>query len=159
MLPQKIYVITLILLLLTPAHNIISCSRTDIIRSRSSGESDIVKFNPDLEVIRERVIMDLLAPGLNEGIIQNLMETINKNKSPGQFLIKNERPRYHYIEFPARIPIVPSVIDFKHYFSVNIEYLKKLKRRNFVCQLSDLFREDVSVRFAGYLARIGLPES
>lgn len=84
MLPQKIYAIALILLLLTPAHNIISCSRTDIIRSRSSGESDIVKFNPDLEVIRERVIMDLLAPGLNEGIIQNLMETINNDGSwPG----------------------------------------------------------------------------
>ena len=86
------------------------------------------------------------------------MESINKKKSPGQNLRNNERPRYHYIEFPPDIPIVPSVIDFKHYFSVNVNYLKKIKKSNYVCCVSDLFREDISQRFASYLARIGLPE-
>ncbi len=86
------------------------------------------------------------------------MEEINANKSPGKFLRNNERPRYHYLEFPLEIPIVPSVIDFKHYFSVNIEYLRKIKKTNFVCQVSELFREEISHRFASFLARIGLPE-
>jgi hypothetical protein len=86
------------------------------------------------------------------------MEIINANKSPGKFLRINERPRYHYLEFPTEIPIVPSVIDFKHYFSVNIEYLRKIKKNNFVCQVSELFREEISHRFASFLARIGLPE-
>jgi hypothetical protein len=86
------------------------------------------------------------------------MERINKNRSPGQYLRNNERPRYHYLEFPEAVPVVPSVVDFKHYFSVNGLYLRKLKLRNFVCTISDLFREDVSVRFASFLARIGLPE-
>ncbi len=85
------------------------------------------------------------------------MEPINAKRSPGDYLRKNERPRYHYLEFPALVPIVPSVIDFKHYFSVNIKYLKKLRRTHFICQLSALYREDVSQRFASYLARIGLP--
>jgi hypothetical protein len=86
------------------------------------------------------------------------MEAINAKRSPGKYLRNNERPRYHYLEFPPVIPIVPSVIDFKHYFSVNIEYLRNIKKTNFVCQVSELFREEISQRFANFLARIGLPE-
>ncbi|MBI3044907.1 MAG: hypothetical protein HYY78_18980 [Betaproteobacteria bacterium] len=85
------------------------------------------------------------------------MEPINAKRTPGAFLKNNERPRYHYINFPSTVPVVPSVVDFKHYFSVNIKYLKKLKRANFLCQLSSLYREDLSQRFSAYLARIGLP--
>lgn len=86
------------------------------------------------------------------------MEPIPKNRTPGQMLIKNERPRYHYFDFPRNVPIVPSVVDFKHYFSVNVNYLLAVRPRLFVCRLSALFREDLSCRFAGYLARIGLPD-
>lgn len=82
---------------------------------------------------------------------------INRNKSPGTNLRNNETPRYHYIEFPSSVPIVNSVIDFKHYFSANVEDMKKSKRDNFVCQVGDLFREDISQRFASFLSRIGLP--
>lgn len=85
------------------------------------------------------------------------MSPINKNKTPGDSLRKNETPRYHYLEFPNDVQIVSSVIDFKHYFSINVEYLKTHKKNNFVCQLSELYREDVSQRFSSYLSRIGLP--
>ena len=85
------------------------------------------------------------------------MEPINSKRSPGHYLRLNERPRYHYVSFPPSVPVVPSVIDFKHYFSVNVNYVKKIKRTNFLCQLGPLFREDLSQRFGAYLARIGLP--
>jgi len=85
------------------------------------------------------------------------MEPINRAKSPGQNLRKNETPRYHYLDFPETVPIPPSVIDFKHYFAVNVSHLKRLKAKNFVCQVSELYREDISQRFASFLARIGLP--
>ena len=85
------------------------------------------------------------------------MEPITKGKTPGKTLMQNERPRYHYIDFPENIPLVASVADFKHYFYVHVSYLEKIRRTNFVCRLSDLFREDVSQRFAAYLGRIGLP--
>jgi hypothetical protein len=85
------------------------------------------------------------------------MERINIKKTPGQTLIQNERPRYHYINFPVDVPLVASVADFKHYFSVHVTYLEGVRKTNFVCRLSDLYREDVSQRFAAYLARIGLP--
>lgn len=85
------------------------------------------------------------------------MQAIQPNKTPGNNLRNNETPRYHYVDFPQSVPIVPSVIDFKHYFSVSGEYLRKIRRRNFVCRLAELYREDVSQRFAAFLSRIGLP--
>lgn len=87
------------------------------------------------------------------------MSTINKNRTPGDMLRKNERPRYHYLDFPPSVPVVASIVDFKHYFSVNVSYLETLRRRQFVCRLSELYREDLSQRFAAYLARIGLPDA
>ena len=86
------------------------------------------------------------------------MQVVPWNKSDGQNIRNNERPRYHYLEFADDVNVVASVADFKHYFSVNVQYLKKIRKTNFVCCVSDLFREDISLRFANFLARIGLPE-
>lgn len=86
------------------------------------------------------------------------MSPINKGKTEGRILMQNERPRYHFLDFPSDIPIVPSIADFKHYFSVSTTYLEKNRSQNFICRVSELYREDLSQRFAGYLARIGLPE-
>jgi hypothetical protein len=69
----------------------------------------------------------------------------------------NEIPRYHYMDISTEVQIIPSVIDFKHYFSVHVDYLKE-KTKDFVCRVSPLYREDISTRFASYLARIGLPK-
>lgn len=85
------------------------------------------------------------------------MQEINRKKTPGKTLRNNETPRFHFLEFGDDIPIVPSIVDFKHYFSVNIVYLKKLKSTKFVCQLSELYREDICQRFSSFMARIGLP--
>lgn len=86
------------------------------------------------------------------------MHPISKNRTPGKNLRNNTNPRYHYLAFPDNVPIVNSAIDFKHYFSVNIEYLKKLKQSHFVCKVAEIYREDISQRFASFLSRIGLPE-
>lgn len=86
------------------------------------------------------------------------MALINKGKTDGRTLMQNERPRYHYLDFPPDVQIVASIADFKHYFSVSVAYLEKVRPKKFVCRLSELFREDLSQRFAAYLARIGLPE-
>jgi hypothetical protein len=85
------------------------------------------------------------------------MSGIKKKKSPGTNLRNNETPRYHYLPFPEEVPIVDSVIDFKHYFSVNVAYLKQLKRTHFVRRVAEIYREDISLRFANFLSRIGLP--
>lgn len=75
--------------------------------------------------------------------------------------IKNiKNPRYHLLEFSENkdVPIIDSVIYFKHYFSINIQYLLNNVDDKFVCSVSDLFREDISQRFSSFLSRIGLPK-
>ena len=95
--------------------------------------------------------------GTHLDAIGRTAQPINRNRSPGSNLRNNETPRYHYLDLGEQVPIPPSVIDFKHYFSVNVEQLRRHKPSAFVCQLSSLYREDVSQRFAAYLSRIGLP--
>jgi hypothetical protein len=69
----------------------------------------------------------------------------------------NEVPRYHFIEFKDDTPMPAVVIDFKHYFSVNAQYLMRIISAQFVGQIPFLFREELSHRFAAYLSRIALP--
>lgn len=82
----------------------------------------------------------------------------NESKTDNKNLRQNETPRYHYLDFDQTIPIVNSVIDFKHYFSVNVQHFQNHKKDNFVCSVSEMFRERISQRFANYLSRIGLPD-
>lgn len=84
------------------------------------------------------------------------MENVPKKGSSGSFLITNQRPRYHYLNFEGDV-LLPSVIDFKHYFSVNVNLLTQIIETNFVCSVAELYREDISQRFASFLSRIGLP--
>ena len=86
--------------------------------------------------------------------MQNLREG---SRTKIQFLKNNEVPRYHYMEFDENVQLPATIIDFKHYFSVNVEYLLEVKSANFVCKIAELYRESISQRFANYLARIGLP--
>lgn len=79
-------------------------------------------------------------------------------KTKNKLFIDNEIPRYHNLRFPDDVPLVESVIDFKHYFSVNVLYIEKLKKTNFVGKVSELYREDISHRFSAFLSRIGLPD-
>lgn len=85
------------------------------------------------------------------------MQTISRNKTPGKTIQRNDNPRFHYLEFPDKTPIVPSIIDFKHYFSVNVDYLKVKKKNDFICKVSELYREHITQRFSHFLSRIGLP--
>lgn len=85
------------------------------------------------------------------------MQQIPKNKTMGKLLRDNQLPRYHYLEFEQAIPIPASAIDFKHYFSVNVEVLLRIKKENHICKVSTLYRESISQRFASFLSRIGLP--
>lgn len=82
---------------------------------------------------------------------------ISKSKY-GSLVKKNQLPRYHYIDFSPSSGLVPAIIDFKHYFSSNRQYLEIRKRSDFVCSVNSLFRDDISHRFAAFLSRIGLPE-
>lgn len=95
--------------------------------------------------------------GSHLSLLEATAAPIEKNKTPGKYLRSNQRPRYHYLEFPDEFAIVPSVIDFKHYFSVGVGYLRAIRKQSLVCTVSALFREDICQRFSSFLSRIGLP--
>ncbi len=81
----------------------------------------------------------------------------NPDKTDHKNLIQNKNPRYHFLEENSQAKLPKLVVDFKHYFSISIEYLQKIKDRNFEYPLDFLYRESLSQRFASYLSRIGLP--
>lgn len=90
------------------------------------------------------------------------MSTIGRrDKSPAKNIIQNENKRYHYIAMKAvgnRDVIIENVIDFKHYFTVTINYLNMKLAKDYYCSVDVLFRELISQRFSNFLSRIGLPE-
>lgn len=79
-----------------------------------------------------------------------------KGKEQRKHIKDNREPRYHYIEFEEGSQIVPSIIDFKHYFSVSLKYLES-NIANQICSIKPIYRETISQRFSNYLSRIGLP--
>lgn len=69
----------------------------------------------------------------------------------------SEVARYYFLNFHPNENMNDLIIDFKHYFSLNAEALEKIKSNNFAFSIPELYREDISLKFADYLARIGLP--
>ena len=81
-----------------------------------------------------------------------------RERSKCESIIGNENKRYHYLCFPKDVDLVESVIDFKHYFTVTINYLNSIKQDKYVCSIDSLYRELILQRFSNFLSRIGLPE-
>ena len=112
-----------------------------------------------------RLVSALVAPLYNAAHVfegshlseLNLRADGISKKVEGRFIVQNRQPRYHYLEFPPSLGIADGIVDFKHYFSVELQGLARAKAKGFICRLDDLFREDLSHRFSSFLARIGLP--
>lgn len=84
---------------------------------------------------------------------------MKKNKYTTHYsnLIDNNTPRYHYLSFRDKAIMPPSIIDFKHFFCVDISYLNSCRREKFICKIKALYRESITQRYSHFLSRIGLP--
>jgi len=71
---------------------------------------------------------------------------------------KQQVPRFHYLEEDKTSQIPALVIDFKHYYTLPVEFLRHIYKEHYAYSLEELFREALSQRFSFYLSRIGLPE-
>ena len=60
------------------------------------------------------------------------------------------------IEAENKVVLENAIIDFKHYFTVPISYLISHKKDR-VLHLDDLFAEQITLKFATYLARVAIP--
>jgi len=76
-----------------------------------------------------------------------------------ELILENKNPRYHYLVGYADLQMPELVLDFKHYFVLPMELLTSYynKPEYSIARLAELYREDLSQRFAAYLGRIGLP--
>ncbi len=81
-----------------------------------------------------------------------------RDRSTCSNIMKNENKRYHYLNFAEDVEIVESVVDFKHYFTVTVNYLNAIRKEKYVCSIDSLYRELLLQRFSNFLSRIGLPE-
>lgn len=91
---------------------------------------------------------------MDESIKMKMQSFNGSNKNT---IRQNSNPRYHYLNFDPETRIVPSVVDFKHYFSVSTKILNSAMSRC-IGVIADLHREDLSQRFSSFLSRIGLPD-
>jgi hypothetical protein len=70
----------------------------------------------------------------------------------------NNLSRYHFLKEDMELKIPESVIDFKHFVTAPRDILYDLKDSSYLGTINELFRENLSQRFANYLSRIGVPE-
>lgn len=128
-----------------------------------ANKASAVSMNQDKHLISVIVAplynIEQFYDGLHLEDIGLKMQTISRkvDKTENKTLRQNGNPRYHYLEFSNAVSIPNSIIDFKHYFTVNNNLLLDRKKKSFVCKVSELYRENISHRFSFFLSRIGLP--
>jgi hypothetical protein len=81
------------------------------------------------------------------------------NSDRWKLVEQNKNDRYHFLPVAAEFQFPDIVIDFKHFMTAPREVLVNLKPGAYVASLNQLFREDLSHRFANFLSRIALPDA
>ncbi|MBE9479589.1 MAG: hypothetical protein IMY80_06440 [Chloroflexi bacterium] len=81
------------------------------------------------------------------------------SSSRWNIITRNQNPRYHFLAEWRPFHVAELVVDFKHFFTVPTEILRDTygTQQHYIARLICPYREDLSQRFAAYLARIGLP--
>lgn len=136
----------------------------DLEQNKNNKVQGISSGNLGLKNLDKHLISIIVVPLYNSehlfaGLhLDQLKISAQKHSSDQKKTIKqNQNQRYHYLEFGDDVVIPDSVIDFKHYFSVSLDWLES-SPSNRICGINPIYRELVSQRFSNYLSRIGLPE-
>lgn len=82
-----------------------------------------------------------------------------QNQGEADKIKKNDQQkRYHYLEGDGGYSVPNLVIDFKHFYTAPRDLIYKNRKIYYLATINELFREELSQRFANFLSRIGLPE-
>jgi hypothetical protein len=87
------------------------------------------------------------------------METFNKDQVDDKVKKNDVYKRYHYLAEDLDNGVPELVIDFKHFFTAPRKFLYSQRKSCYVATINEIYREDVSLRFANFLSRIGLPDN
>ena len=128
-------------------------------------ESDFRDRNKSKDVKRDKYIHSILVCPAYEseslrkgehlkehGIISESYSTV-----PWNIIKRNNNARYHYLEKDTDFNLPSLVVDFKHYYTVPSDIFYNCFTKHYATSLKPFYREDLSQRFASFLARIGLP--
>jgi len=87
------------------------------------------------------------------------MKMHRHSSKPWGVLKNNSNPRYHFMCAWPPLQVPELVIDFKHFHTISTEFLRKVYGgpKHHIARLACPYREELSQRFASYLARIGVP--
>lgn len=108
----------------------------------------------------------LFLPAFNANSAQNGVHLkdvygLQQDRHPSErwkIIKSNKNERFHFLPAEINYQVPDLFIDFKLYFTVGFEYFKNAYKTNYLVTVNELFRENLSQRFAHYLNRIGLPE-
>lgn len=124
----------------------------------ASPETEPIEFNQYLHNV-------LFSPAFTTESIksgQHLKDLFNITTKPiASDLMKpikqNENPRYHKLISDLELQIPELIIDFKAYYTVQFNLFYESYKDHYLATTNELFRENLSQRFAFYLNRVGLP--
>jgi hypothetical protein len=89
------------------------------------------------------------------------MQDFRKKDTMWNFVITNQNSRYHFLKAKTELEMPKVVIDFKQYYTIPRDILYEILYEKFeehyLLSLNELFREELSHRFANYLSRVGVP--
>ena len=119
-------------------------------RASTNGNQD--KYLPNI-LLLPAYLSEQFRAGTHRGNIVCHNWSSNQWKS----IENNNNPRFHFISENNALQIPNLVIDFKHCFSIERNYLQKKIPSVYLASLAEIFRENVSQRYCSFLGRIGLP--
>ena len=83
-------------------------------------------------------------------------ETYNSERF--KIIKQNNNARFHFINKFEDLQIPDLIIDFKHLYTINRDFIYNNINRNYLASICEIYREGISHRYSHYLSRIGLPD-
>jgi hypothetical protein len=99
---------------------------------------------------------DIIREGKHLKDIFNI-QTERISTYPFRIIKRNENPRYHMLTQFSELQIPELILDFKAYYAIPFDSFMENYKEHYLATTNELFREDLSQRFAFYLNRVGLP--
>ena len=107
------------------------------------------------------ILPAFIATKVKEGSAYDKLFNIHQRVIPTkeyEQIKQNKNDRYHFLKGQDDIKLQDLIVDFKHYLTIPYDVLVAQYKESYLATINELFRENLSCRFANYLSRIALPE-
>jgi hypothetical protein len=141
------------------------CDLASDLRARNKGAPDEKCQEISTDTVVESILVcpahdkDLFVAGEHLAEVGlHKMAAWRTTRSPWENLVKGLDPRYHYLPGSTELGTNDMIIDFKHFYTISRAKIYREYQNHYVGSIGELYREQLSQRFACFLSRIGLPD-